>query len=238
MAPELVRPQLLLTEALGTFFIVFVIGFSFLNIDLEIFTWIEVAFASFTVVVITIYFGYTISGANYNPSITLSLIIGKKMEPSAGFAYIISQLIGSVMAGLFLIWLATDDQLIAAVDKSELGIPSILSGYSLLQAFLLEFLFTSILIILYFILVRDGSTPLVLANFLALFISLSIITIGPLTGASLNISRIFGPSIITGVFTDQWIYWLSSLFSAFLMGLSFRYLDNETNDLDKIEIQS
>ncbi len=238
MASELVKPQALLTEAIGTFSIVFIIGFSFLNYDLGIFSWVEIAFASFTVVAIAIYIGFNVSGANYNPSITISLIIGRKMKPSHGAGYILSQLIGSILAGLLLIWLATDDQLIAAVDNSELGIPSIVTGYSLLQAFFLEFLFTAVLVTLYLILVREDNTPHALATILALFVSMSTIVIGPLTGASLNISRIFGPSIISGIFTDQWIYWLSSILSAILVGLGFRYSSTVENDLDKIDIQS
>ena len=238
MASELVKPQLLIMEAIGTFSIVFVIGFSFLNYDLGIFSWVEIAIASFTVMVITIFVGYGISGANYNPSITISLIICKKMKPFVGAGYILSQLIGSLLAGLFLIWLATDDQLTAAVDNSELGIPNIVAGYSLLQAFLLEFLFTGALVLLYLILLKDGSTPRVFSIILALYLSLSIITIGPLTGASLNISRIFGPSIISGIFTDQWVYWLSSILSAILVGWVFSYSSKIENDLDKIDIQS
>ncbi len=238
MASELVKPQLLIMEAIGTFSIVFVIGFSFLNYDLGIFSWVEIAIASFTVMVITIFVGYGISGANYNPSITISLIISKKMKPFVGAGYILSQLIGSLLAGLFLIWLATDDQLTAAVDNSELGIPKIVAGYSLLQAFLLEFLFTGALVLLYLILLKDGSTPRVFSIILALYLSLSIITIGPLTGASLNISRVFGPSIISGIFTDQWVYWLSSILSAILVGWVFSYSSKIENDLDKIDIQS
>jgi glycerol uptake facilitator-like aquaporin len=238
MASDLVEPQLLITEAIGTFFIVFIISFSFLNMDLGIFSWMEVAFAAFIVVFITIYMGYKVSGANYNPSLTLSLVISKKLDPVIGGAYILSQLIGSLVAGLFLIWLATDDQLIAAVDKSELGMPTLVSGYSLLQAFVLEFFFTSLIVILYFLLVKDGSSTLVLSTILGLFVALSIITIGPLTGASLNISRLFGPSVISGVFTNQWLYWLSSLLSALLVGWFFRHAQKDTNDLDKIDIQS
>jgi len=238
MAPHLVKPQVLLNEAVGTFFIVFIIGFSFLNLDMELFSWLEAAVAAFIVVFITIYTGYNISGANYNPSITLSLVIAKKKMPIDGMAYILSQLIGSLLAGLLLIWLATDDQLVAAIGKSELGLPRITSGYSLLQAFLIEFIFTSILVALYFILVGDENTPLVLAGILALFVSLSIITIGPLTGASLNIARLFGPSVITGIFTNQWIYWLSSLLSAIFVGLIYRYKNGVTQDLDKLDIQS
>jgi glycerol uptake facilitator-like aquaporin len=47
---------------------------------------------------------------------------------------------------------------------------------------------------------------------------------GPLTGASMNPARTFGPALATGVWTGHWLYWLGPLLGAGLAVLTYGYL--------------
>jgi glycerol uptake facilitator-like aquaporin len=47
---------------------------------------------------------------------------------------------------------------------------------------------------------------------------------GPLTGASMNPARSFGPAIAAGSWTAHWLYWLGPLLGAALAVLTYGYL--------------
>jgi glycerol uptake facilitator-like aquaporin len=45
---------------------------------------------------------------------------------------------------------------------------------------------------------------------------------GPISGASMNPARSFGPALIAGVWTDQWIYWLAPVIGAIVGALAYQ----------------
>jgi glycerol uptake facilitator-like aquaporin len=47
---------------------------------------------------------------------------------------------------------------------------------------------------------------------------------GPLTGASMNPARSFGPALATGTWAGHWIYWLGPLIGAALAVRTYDYL--------------
>lgn len=54
-----------------------------------------------------------------------------------------------------------------------------------------------------------------------------IVLIGPLTDASFNPARSFGPSVASGFFKDQYVYWLGPFFGASISALAFKMITNE-----------
>jgi len=85
-------------EFIGTFALCFVGGLanqSQYDSDIE-----PVALAHGFVLAFMIYAGANVSGAHYNPAVSVALICIRKCNVVDGLLFIVSQLIGSVLAGL------------------------------------------------------------------------------------------------------------------------------------------
>lgn len=84
----------LVTEFIGTFFLVFVIGLSVLSGS---------PFAPITIgagLMVLVYMGGHVSGAHYNPAVTLAIALRKKMPAADIGPYIAAQVFGAIVAGL------------------------------------------------------------------------------------------------------------------------------------------
>ncbi len=77
-----------LTELIGTFFLVFVIGLSGNPLAIG------------AVLMVMVYMGCHISGAHYNPAVTLAVWVRNKISMKEALAYMLFQLIGALLAAL------------------------------------------------------------------------------------------------------------------------------------------
>lgn len=80
--------QKYVVECIGTFFLLLTIALS------------ANPFAIGTVLAAMIYMGGYISGAHYNPAVTLAVFLQKKIEAKEAGAYVLSQLLGAILASL------------------------------------------------------------------------------------------------------------------------------------------
>jgi aquaporin Z len=106
-------------EFIGTFFLVLTVAFSANPIAIGL------------VLAAMIYMGGYISGAHYNPAITLAVFIQRKISGRDSVAYIISQLIGAVLASVVFLYV-----------KGTYFVVQPGTGYTFWHVFLLEALFT------------------------------------------------------------------------------------------------
>lgn len=83
------------------------------------------------------------------------------------------------------------------------GVTRVHMGVSLYNAFFIEGVMTFILIMS--ILTTRNPAIISIAVFLDAFIG------GPLTGASMNPARSFGPALAMGYWDNQWLYWAAPL---------------------------
>src|SRR5687768_15113950 len=81
-----------LTELVGTFFLVLTIGLAVLGGS----PLAPLAIGS--VLMVMVYMGGHISGAHYNPAVTLGLVLAGKLEPGKILPYWLSQLAGALAA--------------------------------------------------------------------------------------------------------------------------------------------
>src|SRR5687768_11323456 len=81
-----------LTEAIGTFFLMLVISLTGNPLAIG------------TVLMVMVFAGGHISGAHYNPAITLAVLIRKKINAVDAAAYIIMQLVGATLAVFLAKW--------------------------------------------------------------------------------------------------------------------------------------
>ena len=123
----------LITEAVGTFFLVLTIGLTVLGGV----PWAAVAIGS--VLMVMVYMGGHISGAHYNPAVTLAVLLRGKIPGGEAAAYMIVQLLGAVLAAIAV-----------AVLREEALVVSPGAGASPLQVLLVEipFAFAVALVVL------------------------------------------------------------------------------------------
>ena len=137
-----------------------------------------------------------ISGAHINPAATFALVLVGEFPVRLALPYAVAQLSGAALAGLTLLTLFG--------PGGQLGVT--LPAGSLGQAFLLETIMTCFLLL---VALRSG-LPWVVGGVVALEALMG----GPITGASMNPARSFGPALASGIWTAHWLYWLAPLLGA------------------------
>jgi aquaporin Z len=118
----------LVTEFIGTFFLVLIIGLSVLSGS---------AYAPLAIgagLMVLVYMGGHVSGAHYNPAVTLAIALRKKMPMADIGPYIAAQVVGAIVAALAIR---------AIAGKSLPFAPG--EGVDALSALLVEVLFTFLL---------------------------------------------------------------------------------------------
>jgi aquaporin Z len=169
-----------------------------------------------------------LSGAHLNPAVTLAFF-GRGLMPWRGLlGYITAQLIGAVLgAGALLIWGGMGESL-----HEGITVP----GRSMGAAFAGETFCTFCLISL--ILLFTGHdrlkvyTPYMIPPLFAILVGLE----APLSGCSANPARSFGPALLTGIWTDHWLYWLAPITGtvAALLLFASPFLQWLQNDIAKL----
>ncbi|NDJ87335.1 MAG: aquaporin [Chloroflexi bacterium] len=132
-----------------------------------------------------------VSGAHVNPAVTLGLLAGGKIELSRAVIYWVAQLIGGLLAGVFLRLVLTGLEGAEALGQTvplndEINALDIILIEGALTFFLVSAVFQAA------VYGRGGAvTPLIIGLTLAGCITFG----GPLTGASLNPARTLGPAL-------------------------------------------
>lgn len=169
-----------------------------------------------------------VSGAHFNPAVTLGLWAGGKFETKNIIGYIISQVVGAIAAAgvLYLIVSGKSDFTgigsFAANGYGELS-PG---GYSMLSVLIAEFILT-----LFFLLIILGSTyPKAPKGFAGIAIGLALTLIHlisiPISNTSVNPARSTSQALFAGgEFTAQlWLFWLAPIAGAIVAGIIHKML--------------
>jgi len=152
---------------------------------------------------------YRISGALFNPAVTLGLMAVGAVGVFRGVLFIIAQLAGGIAASAVLLGLMSDP--LAAGT-------SLAPGTSVVKGLFIEMFLTTLLVFTILLLAVEKHRATFLAPVgigLALFTTQ--LTGVPYTGGSLNPARSFGPSVVNASFdTYHWIYWVGPCLGAVL----------------------
>ena len=157
-----------------------------------------------------------ISG-HLNPAVTLGFLAARRIEPMMAMVYIIAQLLGAAVAAYAL--KAVFPVEIAAATR--LGGQSVALELSAGQAILCEFLATFFLTFVVFGTAVDPAAPKVGGFAIGLVVTADILAIGPLTGASMNPARSFGPAVVSGILEGQAIYWIGPILGSVAAALLY-----------------
>lgn len=155
-----------------------------------------------------------ISGGFFNPAVTVGLWVTGKVDSARAGAYILAQLAGSAAAaGLLRLTLSSNIWKPSSLGATLVNQSAKAVGFSSGKALLLEAVLTFFLVFTVFATAIDDRGPFkTIAGFgIGLIISADILVAGVLTGASMNPARSFGPALMSGKWTDFWVYILGPL---------------------------
>jgi aquaporin Z len=191
----------LFSELLGTFLLVTVaagggmMGASFPN---TISRTAAVAAPGLMVMAIIMFMG-KVSGAHLNPAVSIAFALRRDFPWGRVPGYIIVQLIGATLAALVLH---------AVIDVSAVhGSNYVASGYSAGAGFWMELLLTFGLVSVILGTASGAQNIGVIAALgVGAYIALAGLWGSPISGASMNPARAFGPDLVGGKFADYWVY--------------------------------
>jgi len=191
----------LFSEALGTFFLVLAVAGAYIVNILSNgkIGWDAAQWTPGMMVMANILFMGKVSGAHFNPAITISFAARGDFPWGLVPGYIIAQLIGASIASLFLL------SLFGSVGMNGATMPG--PGIGGLQALCLEVVLTLGLVSVV-LGTASGSQNIGPLSALAVggYIALAGLWASPITGASMNPARSFGPDLACGNFSYYWIY--------------------------------
>jgi aquaporin NIP len=217
--PSLVRRTV--AEGIGTFALVFV-GCGAIVTDAErhgALGVVGIGLAFFLVLLAAVGSLGHVSGAHFNPGVSLSFFLTRHLPARDLAGYLAAQVAAAVLAALLLV-------LIWPGHPADLGAttPSIAAG----RAFVIEAVLTAFLMLVIMSVATDTravGAPAALA--IGASVGLAAIAFGPLTGASLNTARSLGPALVSGQWHDFWVYVAGPLVGAPAGALAYQFVRGE-----------
>jgi len=189
----------LIAECLGTFALVFAgTGAIVINgVSGGVITHGGIALTFGLVVLAMIYTFGDISGAHLNPAVTLGFWAARRMPGREVLPYIVSQVVGAIVASGVLRLLFPQDRLLGTT----------LAAGSELQSFVLETILT-FLLMLTILNVSTGAKEKGITAGIAVgaVIALEAMFAGPICGASMNPARSLAPALVSGHLEHLWLY--------------------------------
>ena len=170
------------------------------------------------IVMAMIYAFGEISGAHFNPAVSIAFAYAKKFSWKEVPKYIFFQVAGAFAASLLLMWLFPKSELLGAT------IPSV----DVWRAFVLELILTFFLMVV-IINVSTGSKEVGMMAGIAIgsVVLLEALFAGPITNASMNPARSLAPNIVSGNIKGLWLYILAPIIGALLAVLSCKFVKYE-----------
>jgi MIP family channel proteins len=215
----------LLAEAIGTFILVFT-GTGAVMVDAlsdGAVTHLGISFVFGAIVTALIYTLSHISGAHFNPAVTLAFWSSGFFPGDRVLFYILAQSAGAIAASAFL--------LLSLGAVANLGATLPLDG-NWFQSLVLETMLTFILMFVILGSGLDRRAPIGFAGLaIGLTVGLEAASMGPITGASMNPVRSLGPALVSGLWQHHWLYWVAPIAGAQLAVWVYRQLSNGFQDL-------
>jgi aquaporin Z len=203
----------LLTEFIGTFFLVLTIGCTVVGNPPGVIPPLAIGFALMAMV----FAGGHVSGAHYNPAVTLGVTLRGKCTISDAFGYVIAQILGAAVAAYVVGYLFPQ----ASVNPGQLDVS---------RTIIAEFLFTFALV--YVVLNVATSKGTANNSFYGLAIGSTVMvgafSVGSISGGAFNPAVAVGAALM-GLITwpNIWIFLTAHLFAGVLAAMTFQLITSE-----------
>ncbi len=146
-----------------------------------------------------------LSGAHFNPAVTLAFAVTRHFAWRDVPFYLVGQLLGAVAGAVTL----------RAFFGLNAGLGATVPSGSPLQALGIETLLTAVLM---FVIISVATDTRAVGELAAVAIggtvALDALWGGPVTGASMNPARSFGPALVAGLWPSHWVYWVGPIVGA------------------------
>jgi len=200
-----------LAEFIGTFFLVLTIGCTGIPAAPGVIPPLAIGAA----LMVMVYAGGHVSGAHYNPAVTIAVWIRGRCDAATAVAYIIAQVAAAAVASLIVGYMV--------------GFPAISDKViSVGPAFLAEFLFTFALA---YVVLNTATAKSTAGNsYFGLAIGMTVMTgafaVGPISGGAFN------PAVAVGIgimhllkFSNIWIHLSAEVLAAIAAGVAFKAIN-------------
>ncbi len=186
-------------------------------------THVGVAITFGLVVMSLIYAMGEISGAHFNPAVSIAFVVAKRFPPRELPPYIAAQVLGSVAASTVLKLIFPADEFLGATMPAG----------SAMQSFILEILLSFFLMFVV-LNVACGSKEVGMFAGMAIgaVVLLEAMFAGPISGASMNPARSAGPAIVSGHLEALWIYLSAPVAGAVAAVFLWNYLKVQNRQKD------
>lgn len=160
-----------------------------------------------------------ISGAHFNPAITIGMAVTRRIGPAAAAVYIVVQLAAAVVATLVCRAIFPPE----AAAQGLLGLPLPQAWVSTASLLLAESVMTFLLMIaVYGTAIDERGRAVKIGGFgIGLTFAFNILAAGAVTGASMNPARSFGPALVSGIWSFHIYYWIGPIIGATLAALLY-----------------
>ena len=204
-----------ITELIGTFFLVFTIGM--------VGGLATAPIAIGSVLMVMVYMGGHVSGAHYNPAVTVGVYLRGAMEKGDVVPYMASQILGAWLA-------ATTVRLVTGTPFA----PAPGAGYGAIEALISEVLVTFALVLVVLNVATAKATEG--NSYYGMAIGFTVLvgaySVGPISGGAFNPAVGIGPIIVDtvggdGTFRNVWIYIVGPVLGALVAVPVFRMQNPE-----------
>jgi MIP family channel proteins len=211
------RGPRLAAEAIGAFALVFLgAGAAAVNAwsnGAVSHTGVSLAFGA--IILVAVYSLGHISGAHLNPAVTFGFWVARRFPGSEVVPYVLAQLAGAT-AGAFALRATVGSFAVFATTRPAIPVFS---------ALVVEIALSFFLMLVVMAVATDSRVAGEVAGLAVGFIVMvDALMGGPLTGASMNPARSFGPALATGQWASHWIYWIGPLIGMALAVPVYEYL--------------
>jgi MIP family channel proteins len=154
-----------------------------------------------------------VSGAHFNPAISLGLWVSKRLGTFHALFYCVAQLLGAVGAAYLLSLIIPE----SAWRPVALGSTDLAPDFTRMHGMLLEALLTFFVVFVYsWARYEEGGESRSGGFAMGLAIVAGVFVGAPFTGASMNPARTFGPAIAAHHWVNHGVDWVGPLFGGII----------------------
>jgi aquaporin Z len=163
-----------------------------------------------------------VSGAHFNPAVTIGMLATRRISSTSAAIYIASQLVGATLAAMICCLVFPS----GAVDEANLGIPLPAAWVTPGVLLTVEFVLTFLLVTAVFGTAVDprGAAVKIGGFGIGLTVTFDILAAGAVTGASMNPARSFGPALVHGMWDWHLFYWIAPIAGGVAAALLYHHL--------------